>query len=105
MTALLFNWLVWIRGCVKKNPSMAQLTDEDHLAALISVLRQVQRWAFATRIHIYEVNLVFDKSTGGYRMDDVPHEYLRMLATASAITCEQTLVPAKWSMQENRARA
>ena len=60
------------------------------------------------------VNLVFDKSTGklryvtghfcrGEEMDDVSDEYLRTYLHAKCdYMSRQTLVPAKWSMQENR---
>ena len=60
------------------------------------------------------VNLVFDKSTGklryvtghfcrGEEMDDVSDEYLRTHLHAKCdYMSRQTLVPAKWSMQENR---
>ena len=61
-----------------------------------------------------DVNLVFDKSTGklryvtghfcrGEEMDDVSDEYLRTYLHAKCdYMSRQTLVPAKWSMQENR---
>ena len=61
------------------------------------------------------VNLVFDKSTGKLRyvtghfwapsgdMDEVSDEYLRTYLHAKCdYMSRQTLVPAKWSMQENR---
>ena len=60
------------------------------------------------------VNLVFDKSTGklryvtghfcrGEEMDDVSDEYLRTYLHAKCdYMSRQTLVPAKWSMQEDR---
>jgi len=61
------------------------------------------------------VNLVFDKSTGKLRyvtghfwapsgdMDEVSDEYFRTYLHAKCdYMSRQTLVPAKWSMQENR---